>query len=217
MNQFPFEEKNTEKDIAMLDTVLTIPRLEMPLSVFERDFLPVINPKSQNGEVANEIIKEIERKTGGRHSTRDIVGNILNRWIDYHNTHTAPYLYTDVKDGADIVYTVPPLLSNGEVIVPNVDSAMLTATILHAGDLATVHQNMALQHLNENLKPLIRKPQVNQENIDLWNKIYTYHGMPTVEYVDGTLKPLEKTETVIKKNGVTYDASGAISDMDEYD
>lgn len=111
----------------MLNTLLTPPRKQMPLAVFEKEFLPFLSSIPNRLEGLLEQLDLRNAKTGQEHNVNDLTGNLLNQWMEYHQTPGAPYMYVDVKVGEDVVYTVPPLLDNREVMHEAVDARMLAS------------------------------------------------------------------------------------------
>lgn len=221
MNELPAYPPDTlsEKDMRALSTLLVPPRKKMPLSVFEKDFLPFLSTVPVPQEVTEALLARMSRQTGVEHNVRDLTGNLLNEWMEYHQSVGAPYMFVDVMSGEDVVYTVPPLLDgNVEVLKEGVDARLLTTIANHSSDLSLIHATLADNFIKDSLLPLVTKAVANPDFLKMWNIIYTYHGLPLLTLEDnqfkvsGVVAPQQQ-----KVGGTTIEADGSISEFDEYD
>lgn len=221
MSELPMfpPEQLTERESRMLNTLLTPPRKQMPLAVFEKEFLPFLSSVPVPPEVIEAMLDRMRRQTGQEHNVNDLTGNLLNQWMEYHQTPGAPYMYVDVKIGDDVVYTVPPLLDNREVMHEVVDARMLASITNQSSNLSLIHANLADAYVKENLLPLINPAEPNPEFLKMWNIIYEYHGLPLVDISDGQYKRGGEptAQRTIRDDGSVVEADGAISEVDEYD
>ena len=128
-------------------------------------------------------------------------------------------MYVDVKVGEDVVYTVPPLLDNREVMHEAVDARMLASITNQSSNLSLIHANLADAYVKENLLPLINPAEPNPEFLKMWNIIYEYHNLPLIKLENGEFKPLEEATPSRQKreDGTVVETNGAISEIDEYD
>ena len=221
MSELPMfpPEQLTERESRMLNTLLIPPRKQMPLAVFEKEFLPFLSSVPVPPEVIEAMLDRMRRQTGQEHNVNDLTGNLLNQWMEYHQTPGAPYMYVDVKVGEDVVYTVPPLLDNREVMHEAVDARMLASITNQSSNLSLIHANLADAYVKENLLPLINPAEPNPEFLKMWNIIYEYHNLPLIKLENGEFKPLEEATPSRQKreDGTVVETNGAISEIDEYD
>lgn len=221
MNELPLmpPEQLTERESRMLNTLLTPPRKQMPLAIFEKEFLPFLSSVPIPSEVIQAMLDRMKRQTGQEHTVSDLTGNLLNQWMEYHQTPGAPYMYVDVKVGDEVVYTVPPLLDNREVMHEAVDARMLASITNQSSNLSLIHANLADQYVKDNLLPLINPAEPNPEFLKMWNIIYDYHNLPNIKMENGQFKPSAEPVATREKrqDGTVVETNGAISEMDEYD
>lgn len=212
-------ERLTEREERMLATLLTPPRKTMPLNLFEKDFLPFLSSVPVPPEVVEAMLQRMHRQTGQNHTVADLTGNLLNQWMEYHQTPGAPYMHVDITVGEDVVYVVPPLLHNRDVLDPSVDARALATITTHSSNLSYIHAGMADKFIKESLLPLVVKPEPNPEFLKMWNIIYEYHGLPLVDISDGQYKRGGEptAQRTIRDDGSVVEADGAISEVDEYD
>lgn len=221
MSELPAYPPDTlsEKDMRALGTLLIPPRKKMPLSVFEKDYLPFLSTVPVPAEVTAALLEKMSRQTGVAHTTDDLTGNLLNEWMEYHKSVGAPYMFVDVMVGEDIIYTVPPLLDGeADILKEGVDARLLTTIANHSNDLSLIHASLADNFIKESLLPLVCKAVANPEFLKMWNIIYTYHGLPLLTLEDNQFKVTGEVAAVQKKvDGMTIEANGSISEFDEYD
>lgn len=209
----------TERENRMLTTLLTPPRKQMPLSTFEKDFLPFLSSVPVPADVIEAMLARMERQTNQKHTVSDLIGNMLNSWMEYHATPGAPYMYVEVLQGQDVVYVVPPLLDNREVLLDGVTAQTLTAIASQSANLSMIHANLADNFVKENLLPLVTKAEPNPEYLKMWNIIYEYHGLPLLKLQDGKFQSTVEGEgqRTVNADGSVVEADGSFSDIDEYD
>lgn len=215
----PPDDRLTDREMRMMDSLLTIPRRKMPLSLFEKEYLPFLSSVPVPKEVVEAMLARMSRITNQPHTVQDLTGNLLNQWMEYHQSPGAVYMMVDIMHEEQVVYTVPPLLENRNVLVDGVDNQLLHQLTNHSANLATVYAGLADKFVKDELLPLIVPGNINPEHVEMWNRIYDYHNLPRITIGENGIQSTAATANTqrIVANGVTKEADGSISDLDEYD
>lgn len=207
-------EKNTENDQKMreaFDLLAETPRGRLRLRVFEKKYLNFLSPKPLNPEDVKAAIGVIESKTGGRHTTKDIHGNLLNEWLqdvaasvgrgDREVLFGVAYYPVDIYDDNDtIVYTVPPLVKSRE-IDPRI-SRVIPSIVMDAQDKYSLLPQLGDRTIRENLVPILPKPVIDEETLNAWNKIYQYHGLPLFDQQGNVAASSDSNAAKVDSNGL---------------
>lgn len=170
----------------VFDALLEPVRKRIALVNFEKKYLPFLTVAPIPKEVVSEMLHVMSQRTGSVHTASDLHGNLMNEWIGEIGS---PFVEVEVIDAEGrIVYIVPPLLDNERELIE--DNADLPQLVEQASNQGRILPELAVKFINNNILPLIRKPITNPKHIAMWNKIYTFHGLPLIEsYPDG--KPVE--------------------------
>lgn len=195
-----------DKRMAEAFDILLQPVTErMSLALFQKKYLPflTLNPIPQ--EAVDAMLLNMSSKTGANHTTRDLIGNLLNEWTN--DINGTVFAEVEVYDGeGNIVYVVPPLLSNKEELIPrDLDIAQM---VEHAGNQARILPEMGENFIRNEIIPLIRKPNMSERYKEMWNRIYKYHDLP--------LYPTSKNTE--EANHTTTDVTGSeiIDDFNDF-
>lgn len=170
----------------MFDALLAPVKKRMKLNTFQTKFLPFLSSIPIPAEDIAVMIQTMERKTGQRCSVDDLHANLLNEWLDDLGQNIGiGYVEVDVVDAdGTVVYTVPPLLDNSEdVLLDDINIAALTEQAINQSKVLPAQ---GIKFINTHILPFIRRPEIKSRYIDMWNKIYTYHGLPLITS-DGTV------------------------------
>ena len=200
-------EQNDQKISDALATLCIPPRAIMHVEVFRVKFLPFFSLKGLPKEDIDKMLDLMSRRTGAKHTEKDLIGNMINEWIlEVKN----PYLKVDViDDNRKVLYTIPPIFDQTRDAVKQTDQSIVRL-IEQVGHQARVHEKLGERYMHSAVLPLIDNPHYSLEYFEMWNKVFAANNLPLYDLsaVGG------KNETA---ETPTSDVSDGIPAVDEFE
>lgn len=166
--------QNDEKVASALD-FLTKPQMQrMAYNTFYTQFLPFFDLEGIDPDVVNEMLSDMSNRTGAEHTEKDLMGNLIGKWVEYV---PSPFKPTEIIDGdGSVVYVVPPILDNSRASIEG-DASKIYALVDQASNQAKVHPSLGDRFIKEKIIPLVSGSVINIEYVKMWNVIFDHHGM----------------------------------------
>lgn len=193
----------------IFDILSDIPVSKMTERVFRKNFLPFINPLGIPKEDEEKLLAQLRQRVGSNRVKKVALrGNLLNMWLEYVDSI---YHQCEVYDDqGQLAFVVPPLVdrSFGDIK----DQAKIPMIVQDAFDKAGVLPILGTKTLNAGLLPLIGDGKLSKENMDAWDKIFNYYGLPT--YSDA--EKVKQSDGGVAATTVTDDDGDEFEVVDEF-
>ena len=171
----PANQQNTPIMEQALEFLTRPVRQTMREDIFERDFLPFFDLRGIEREIVDEMLADMERSTGLKQTERDLVGNMISRWMGYVRS---AYLETDiVNPEGKILFSVPPLLRSPDEII-SCSGEKMAQLIETANNHYNVHPNEGNKFFINRILPNLVTHHISIEELQKWNIIFDYYGLP---------------------------------------
>lgn len=203
MSELPgVNQENDERMVSVFDTLLKPPVAKMQERVFVENFLPFLNPKGLPKEHVEQMLATMEARTGNRHTEKDLIGNMMNQWLEYTGN---PYIECEVYDQeGKHIFTVPALFQRQDII-KETDAARLPELIENAYNQSRVLPMMGTNFINQHISPLFHHPTLTAEFIKQWNVIFERYGMELLPSPDTPVKNDAEADVIIEDDIFYYD------------
>jgi hypothetical protein len=170
------ENINDESMLRTFETLLQPKRAKMSLATFTKKFLPFLGVEPIPKQKVEAMLEAMSRRTSARHVAEDLHTNLMNEWM---NAVQSPFFEVEVFDAdGQLVYIVPPILDNTTEISNKTES--IPNLVEQAANQTKVYPRLGEQYINDHIIPLLNHVAMRPEYVNMWNKIYAYHGMPLI-------------------------------------
>lgn len=176
--------KETDSELLKaMDYLLDNPRPRIPEALFIKRYLPLF----VNHEKSN--IDE-------RYHT-----DAMGFWLAIAKT---PYSEVEIisknEQGQDFVrFVVPAIWDNSNELLHKRPGYSITEEIRTATEKANVIEIQGFKHLQENVFPMLKRAEVNQEYLTRWNAILTYYKQPGITD-DAVVEEVKAVETKLSRD-----------------
>ncbi len=173
------ENVNDEDILRAFDALLEPKRARMSLAVFTKKFLPFLSTVPIPKEKVDQMLETMSRRINSnyRPTPKELHINLMNEWMD---AVVSPFFEVEVFDAdGNIVYIVPPILDNTTTISDRSES--IPNLVEQAANQTKVYPRLGEEYINNHIIPLLNHAAMRPEYVDMWNKIYKYHGLPLIQ------------------------------------
>lgn len=198
------ENINDENISNAIDAILKPVRQRMHINTFVKKFLPFLGSEPLDKIKVSQMLEQMSKRTGVVHTPKDLHINLMNEWM---NEVGSPFVEVEVYTAENtLAYIIPPILDNNTEISEQAEP--ISNLVEQASNQARVYPRLGEEYINRHILPLINHSTMRPEFIEMWNKVYAYHGMPLIKTKKDDNVEVEPT---VKSN------VNEISEFDEFD